>query len=631
MLWSQTLAKATDHDGNTGTKLGNVIYRRLQEIWSKSGISRTAAPILRHLPILSLTRVEFCHMMFHHLIPCMCKSVKNSFSGYRNKTLKKLFNTVWPTITRCQHRPTRASTTYLKNTNEGTKVTLKSVNVFTSGAETNWHGLCFGFHDKPLQLLDRIIVWVGVFFSDTLEDDDIHWLKQECFRICVDIEQTPQIWYHFDRKQCLYVWLNMVFYNIWIEELPIESFALMFEGANKQGRRMFTLNSHWYKEKLMMTYMARDRLIKDMEYHAMGIQSDKKPGSGWSKLYKEDLTHNSFVKKLLQYDMDDNGRFSINLNKQHGHFDHGFIKILKPRVISCSRWRKFYNNIGNEKSESANILKSKIPFLWQNMDIIIDYVLNGHQPWNKLQCRHLLMHALCAKVVQIFNVHGFGTLYRNFMDSHVRKNDLTWIRNKTADFIISCQQFIVIESLTKIKQFAPYINRNNITTANSFLLILGELWLPVKPQPIVFKQWKSMQQVPVIVNTNHSVCVNAEFMVQQLYVKHDHVIPSKHDMYCVSRILNAYPNVNKLHFKERRKVILDQIGRHVLPFCGMGWECQEIPPKINCMDCLLHDKHSGGKIIGYCCEKEWPFYQAFSVYQGFLNRMFNDRTINELT
>ena len=86
-----------------------------------------------------------------------------------------------------------------------------------------------------------------------------------------------------------------------------------------------------------------------------------------------------------------------------------------------------------------------------------------------------------------------------------------------------------------------------------------------------------------------------------------------------------------MHFEDVRSVILNNIENNVLPFCGMGWLCQELRPKINCMDCLNHNQHSGRSIISYCCEKERPYYQALSIYQGYLNRMWNDRTVNELT
>ena len=631
MLWTETLLKATEYVDNDRKKLGNVVYEKLQKLWSKSGISKTAPPVLRNLPIISLTRVEFCHMMFHHILPCACKAVKYSIKKYTSKTLRKLFNNVWPQLTRCKHRPSKALTTYLKNSNEGSKVTMKSTNVYTSGCEIDWHGECFGFHESTLNILDRIIVWIGVFFSDTLVSADIDWLKQECMQICVDIEQTPHIWYYFENKQCLYIWLNMVHYNIWIEELPIESFGLMFEGANKVGKKMFTLNQHWYKEKLILTYMSRERIIKDMEFHAMGIETPTKPGHGWAELYTSDVTHDSYVKKLLEYDMDENGHFSINLNKKYGHYDNGFIKILKPSSISFKLWCKYYNNMHDATLISKNIHKSGIPVYHEYMYVLLDYVLNGEQPWSLDQCVHLLLHALCAGIVTFYKVNGFATFYRNFMDSHVRKSDLTWIRTHNDDYVVGCKHFVLIENLNEITQFAPYIDNNNIENVSSILFILGNLWDSVDNKNLNFKLYKKSKNVPIIANTHQKICVNATYVVQQLYVKHDHIIPSQSDMYCISKILSCYPNVTDLHFKDVRSVILNNIENNVLPFCGMGWLCQELHPKINCMDCLNDNQHSGGSIISYCCEKEWPYYQALSIYQGYLNRMWNDRTVNELT
>lgn len=109
----------------------------------------------------------------------------------------------------------------------------------------------------------------------------------------------------------------------------------------------------------------------------------------------------------------------------------------------------------------------------------------------------------------------------------------------------------------------------------------------------------------MIVDSAELLCVSAEFFVQQLYVAHDHIKPSKADLQIVSDIVKNFPSIDKLNFEQVRQTLMDSLPDNVLKICGLGWRCDEPEPQINCEYCARTGLHAGGQIIASCCEEYW--------------------------
>ena len=73
----------------------------------------------------------------------------------------------------------------------------------------------------------------------------------------------------------------------------------------------------------------------------------------------------------------------------------------------------------------------------------------------------------------------------------------------------------------------------------------------------------------------------------------------------------------------------DELQNDELPYCGVGWICYT-HDQLNCEECLLNASYNNGRIVYDCKQDDYPFFKAFTVYQGYIPRLFNARTINEL-
>ena len=140
-----------------------------------------------------------------------------------------------------------------------------------------------------------------------------------------------------------------------------------------------------------------------------------------------------------------------------------------------------------------------------------------------------------------------------------------------------------------------------------------------------------INNLPIVTSTDNPACFNVKNCVQQMYLAHNHIIQCKNDTIGSCRNINGWPNSDSFDFDETRSVNLPNANDSTRQsFCGIAWQCNENDPKINCLNCLNNHPHAGGPIVYKCCENEWPFYIAYSCYQGYIPRFWNTQLINEI-
>ena len=116
-------------------------------MYSQAGISPTIKPGIPFLPTISLTQVEYAHLMFHHIFTRACKSVKESFEHFAsNEQIQNILQQIWIYCTqKCTYRPKHCSKSNLRDSSEGKLVTLKTIHTYRSAFELAVHGQVFGF------------------------------------------------------------------------------------------------------------------------------------------------------------------------------------------------------------------------------------------------------------------------------------------------------------------------------------------------------------------------------------------------------------------------------------------------------------------------------------------------------
>ena len=141
---------------------------------------------------------------------------------------------------------------------------------------------------------------------------------------------------------------------------------------------------------------------------------------------------------------------------------------------------------------------------------------------------------------------------------------------------------------------------------------------------------------PSIFITMNKKIVNVKNIVQQCYVVHDHIVPTKEDQSGIKRLIQSWPQYESFsnwpttRIEIDEELELDSESKKCLPFCGVSWQCRD-HEIINCHQCINQGINKrNGSIVYDCVENNWPYYKAYTIYQGYVNRLFNSRRINEL-
>lgn len=633
LTWTRTnedLVKQYEDD-----ELGTTIYTQLQSIWRRAGISPTMAPLLKHLPTLSLIKVELSHMMYHHIIPLICSVIKNSFVNFNTHTISSLFEAAWPRLTRGKYRPSMYKRTFLKNCNEGTKVTLKTINVYNSAFELAVHGTIFGFDPRLLNVLERVITWGGVFFCDTVSLDIIDWLKTEVLNICILIESIPEMKAIFANKQCLYIWLNMVHYNLYYEDIPITNFGLMWEGKHQVGKKINRTVNTWNPDKHVINYATKNRLLKDLDYQALGVQIPNKLGYGLRQLILEDQRHKGLTTRLLQYQMQDN-TIKLELNPKYS-YKSGFIAIKTPYLIDTSDWKNYEECTRQSYPLTNKMRANKMSQIMNNIIVIVRSIFQYNHNRNELKSLYdSFVQSLRDGDITISRLIGFSTFYRNFMDSHFRCDNpqfvnLVWVRTPRLDTVMSLNLILLIEGISSCDYFQNKLKMNFTKNWNTVLVMIGNEFKPVQDNVSLNYEIYNISNTPVITDSFRRVCYSAEYAVQQVYGAHDHIKPSRNDMLALSSKIPQWPIVSAMHFPDIKSRVLPPYLHDPVGFCGLVWVCNNCNPGVvNCPICLT-DPHASGTITAYCCQNRWKYIKCYTIYQGFLSRFANSDSINELS
>ena len=672
--------------------LSYYVNELIKLMYSQAGISPTIKPGLNQLPTLTLTQTEYSHLFLNHILPRASECVVNSFHSYSsNETIQQLLYKSFAKVTDSSFRPSDCAKSNLRDCSENTQAALKSLHTYRSAFELAVHGQTLGFGTLQLSFLQRFIEWNGKFLCDTLDDTLVNHLINEAHKISILVHESPLMTAFTESTPCLRTWLNMVdFCLYWCQNANVFN-GLHFESGNKITKNDLEHGSNVPADVKLKNHTTRNRMLKDINAQAMNAHcntniynqrvddvpylndgddnddddnqhihqininmhngnvihdnqnqhdddDDYKHGLG-SGIYTvlNNLTKSVLpIKKLFMYQCQleaDGIRF---IKKTKSNYKYPFILHSVPRVVLPRAWTNMINySNGILFKLSVEGIKAYLISKWFKLLIkcVIISQSTQDQDWQIVQ---KFIEALRQEVVQLFVLKGISTYYRAWNDSVIRKNDTIYTRHENEpDGLYLVELLLKIDGLHQFAQDERYtLNQSFEDSYESIIIACCLEWHPRdsgnNENQFNYETF-DFHSVPVIQLSQIKKIVNVKNIVQQCYVAHDHVIPCLEDQRGVNNMINAWSmDDDDCNWVMNRNIHLQENENHILSYCGVGWKCRD-HDTVNCNECLNRGNHCNkGDIVYDCVEEEYPYFKAFTIYQGYVNRFFNCRCINEL-
>ena len=620
---------------NRQKNIAYYVNQIIELCYSQAGISPSIKPGLPHLPSVSLTQVEYAHLMFHHIFTRACQSVKDTFNRFNtNDKIEKIINKIWYyCVQKCKHRAKDCSRSNLRDSSEGKQVSLKTLQTYRSAFEMAVNGHVCGFGSLELSILRRIIEWNGKWFCDTWNENLVEWLIENCHEIIIQIDNTDSMTHFNDRTPCLRTWLNMIDVNAYWFSNANTFMGLKYEGQNKHSKGDLQASGNVVVDTLLVNHTAKKRLIKDMFAQAMTcpeIPLGQKLGRGITKIIKNAKHAVSPLQKLLTYE--------CHLQSDEiqwvpsSDFINPFIIHSVPKKIQPSAWINLINYNNNNALRFSEAGKKAAKTMWQ-MTFILNQILMFQPNFDLTTISKQLQMALANNIVSISELVGISTFYRTWSDSVIKTGDTVYTRHSNYD-----DQIVRINHLYKINGLNEFADKFNLQMNPNFtnhweciIIAVANRWKLKYPNQNGFNyQQYSFHDSPSLYLSNCTKVINVEWIVQQCYVAHDHILPSKADQIGMNKTISEWPINDNCNFPVcRNESLLIDIDDNKLPYCGVGWCCKQ-HLKVNCNPCIQDDLTNNGCILYECKQELWPYYKVYTIYQGYIPRLFNARTINEL-
>ena len=166
----------------------------------------------------------------------------------------------------------------------------------------------------------------------------------------------------------------------------------------------------------------------------------------------------------------------------------------------------------------------------------------------------------------------------------------------------------------------------NVNFCNNWKCIIvgiGKLWQLAINNDIGFNfERYELTEIPSMQLTNIDNVFNVEWIVQQLYIAHDHIVPTAKQQSGLHAAIAQWPDPENNNWSKMHNTLGN------VHTCGVLWCCKQ-HQQINCQTCIVHNLSHQGTLEYSCSQQSWPFFKAYSIYQGYVNRLFNYKAIND--
>ena len=325
----------------------------------------------------------------------------------------------------------------------------------------------------------------------------------------------------------------------------------------------------------------------------------------------------SYIVKRMMKDND------IEEKEWQKPFPHLIVKMKAS--ANTGYWQQAFNEPDEHKSFSRRRDNFNLPRFVNCMPVIQKAICKSQFETDPRFAQRL-RDGIQSEQLQITECKMVCTLYWQNTDSFIKPNDFVWTRRGIFNKIGKVRHIWRIKG-AEDAGIGQYIDEDNVDSINDFVILVTDLW-----DEITNLEEQNWDNLPTISPTIKPYVIAAKFVVQQLFCMHDHVLGDQESLDEVHQLFPTWwpkaknwpginnNNINQLVPSEPRK----------LPFCGFGIICMEhkMYRCLQCRDLPINIKN--WELLSYCNHTEHPNFKVYSIYQGFIPRFFNSKSINEL-
>lgn len=295
------------------------------------------------------------------------------------------------------------------------------------------------------------------------------------------------------------------------------------------------------------------------------------------------------------------------------HIISSVTPITTPNV---NRWFR------NKNSKAHDMVKKCLPQFDKFFQTIIEYIGNEESLENLKQ--HL-QQKLQNGSASLSKVSSFKTRYFGYMDSHCESNDFVWGIEYNNHFCIFIDTIWEISNF-QCAQCSNYF-KNNFKNIDKIIAICG-----YKVTNHITKTFQSLKNIcfndiPDFEIDYRCQCVTTPSnIIQKLYCAHSHCSMTTADDLLLRQHIKNWPQ-RKYLSNSRHRNPLPQIYNPQtdvnIQYCGWYRYCKSHQTcKCQC--------ENGPDIIPYCGVLQDGIFKLYSIYQGFIPRLFSTVKISEL-
>lgn len=584
----------------------------------------------KHINMVSQVMIEFSHLIFGHLIPIVSGAILESNSLYNHDNFKIMISQAWNAITQNCYLPAGARKHNLKIAQKRNKkqLALKAVNMYSFNFELGVHGKCLGFSHVLCDLLRDINEWIGVTMSDTVDSVSIRRLQKDCLSLISRIYKIKPLLEKFENGQTLTLWRNLVFICWWWFDIPSHYLALRFENANK--RELFELHSgqNWRNDSILFSAGQRNRLLKNADFFHMGMEIPGEPRRYGSQIrgnMTDDILFDNQMKQVIQ-------QYKLLENEDiwKEHLDNGGILVKLQPAITTLEWtcalnkKNINSNFGLNQRETENKYLDKF---FSHMHEFIEYILIDNHDTSIEECVTEFKNKLKGEeaCIQVSRIRSAATIYYTYMDSRFNNENVLWMLEQSNHYIHQIESMWQICGLESLK-FVNEIDTNKLQNINKVWVSFGFEWETANGETCDLRQYRTAN-LPSFKPTRNKQVLSLRSTIMPLYVAHDHVTPCKSDYNVMASIFKrTFPKDTQFEdFRGNKHADFDETLEGI-EYCGLHYFCTAHKSD------LMHECTSsrGGFTESGCCVDRQPYYKVYSIYQGFIPRLFATKALTDL-
>lgn len=230
-----------------------------------------------------MAEVETGHLLFGHLLSVITEQCKITMPGNQNKTnpfWSRNYSLLWnATVQNSIYRPSACIKTNVPLSSMRDDLKMKEIHVYCYAFELAVHGQLFGVNPDHLLVLRKCVQWIGKYFSDTVDDQCIKWMRQEFCQIVQMIQQKnglADLQCRFQGAQTLRNWRQLIYMNLKFDSRGAQGFGLKFESSHLKYLTRLLHNQNYKQQTMLLNVCKMRRTLKNASFGRCGMISGTK-------------------------------------------------------------------------------------------------------------------------------------------------------------------------------------------------------------------------------------------------------------------------------------------------------------------------------------------------------------------